>query len=190
MDDKTFAEQLKAARKATGLSQQGMADRMLISKRTIEKWEIGETGDGRTPPPYVQRFVLNELQAIAEEAKKHACYGERKAAKSEPIIDRATFEQFQENLKAHLAAKASTPSTAAKRPLLTITHRQTSEIPDMPPLGYKWQDGMLVKDEAEAELIKRGYREMTEHGQVSMETQREIRRALRAKIEAWRKKHQ
>lgn len=117
-------------------------------------------------------------------------YGERKVAKSEPIIDRATFEQFQENLKANLAAKASTPSTAAKRPLPTITHRQTSEIPDMPPLGYKWQDGMLVKDEAEAELIKRGYREMAEHGQVSMETQREIRRALLAKIEAWRKKHQ
>lgn len=52
-----FAEKLKAARKASGMTQQGMADRMLIPKRTIEKWEIGE----RIPPPYVQRFVLNEL---------------------------------------------------------------------------------------------------------------------------------
>ena len=54
---------LKAARAATGLSQQGMADRMLIPKRTIEKWETGE----RTPPPYVQRFVLNELESLKKE---------------------------------------------------------------------------------------------------------------------------
>lgn len=59
----TFAEKLKAARAATGMSQQKMADRMLISKRTIEKWETGE----RVPPEYVQRFVLNELKEIQEE---------------------------------------------------------------------------------------------------------------------------
>ena len=55
-----FAEKLKAARKAAGMSQQGMADRMLIPKRTIEKWETAE----RTPPSYVQRFVLNELETL------------------------------------------------------------------------------------------------------------------------------
>lgn len=56
----TFAEKLKVARAATGLSQQGLADRALIPKRTLEKWETGE----RTPPPYVQRFVLNELEDL------------------------------------------------------------------------------------------------------------------------------
>lgn len=58
-----FAERLKQARALAGLSQQGMADRMIISKRTIEKWETGE----RTPPEYVQRFVLNELQNIIKD---------------------------------------------------------------------------------------------------------------------------
>lgn len=53
----TFAQKLKALRKAAGLSQQGMADQMLIPKRTIQKWEI----EAATPPEYVQRFVLNEL---------------------------------------------------------------------------------------------------------------------------------
>lgn len=57
---KTFVEQLKEARGAAGLTQQGMADLMLIPKRTIEEWERGN----RTPPPYVQRFVLNELESI------------------------------------------------------------------------------------------------------------------------------
>lgn len=56
----TFAEQLKEARAACGLSQQQLADRVLIPKKTIQHWEIGE----RTPPPYVQRFVLNELRSL------------------------------------------------------------------------------------------------------------------------------
>ena len=56
----TFAEQLKEARKAAGLSQQKMADRTLIPKRTLQDWEQGL----RTPPPYVQRFVLNELESL------------------------------------------------------------------------------------------------------------------------------
>ena len=58
-----FAQALKSARAATGLSQQGVADRMLIPKRTIQKWEIGAA----TPPPYVQRFVLNELATMKKE---------------------------------------------------------------------------------------------------------------------------
>lgn len=58
-----FPEKLKAARKATDMTQQSMADRMLIPKRTIQDWELGN----RTPPPYVQRFVLNELETLKTE---------------------------------------------------------------------------------------------------------------------------
>lgn len=61
-----FAQKLQAARKAAGLSQQGMANQTLIPLRTIQKWEIGE----RTPPPYVQRFVLNELEGMRKEGPK------------------------------------------------------------------------------------------------------------------------
>lgn len=59
-----FAEKLKTARKNAGLSQHGMADIMLIPYRTIQKWEISAA----TPPPYVQRFVLNELEGLRKEA--------------------------------------------------------------------------------------------------------------------------
>lgn len=58
-----FSEQLRASRAAAGLSQQTMADLMLIPKRTIQEWE----GERRTPPPYVQRFVLNELATMKKE---------------------------------------------------------------------------------------------------------------------------
>lgn len=60
-----FCELLKAARAATGLSQQKLADQTLIPKRTIEDWERGKA----TPPPYVQRFVLNELATMKKEDK-------------------------------------------------------------------------------------------------------------------------
>ena len=55
-----FAEKLKAARKAAQLTQQGMADRMELPRRTIQDWEAGSM----PPPPYVQRFVLNELESL------------------------------------------------------------------------------------------------------------------------------
>lgn len=62
-NNQNFADALKQARAATGMSQQGMADRMLIPKRTIQSWELGE----RTPPPYLCRFVLNELEQLRNE---------------------------------------------------------------------------------------------------------------------------
>ena len=62
-ENKTFAEALREARAATGMSQQQAADQMLIPKRTLQKWETGE----RIPAPYLQRFVLNDLANIKKE---------------------------------------------------------------------------------------------------------------------------
>ena len=65
-ENETFAQKLKAAKKAAGMSQQKMADKMLIPKRTIEDWERGIF----EPPAYLQRFVLNELAERAEKLAK------------------------------------------------------------------------------------------------------------------------
>ena len=54
--------EFKQARLDAKLTQQEMSDRMLIPKRTIENWE----NDIRQPPPYVKRFVLNELAEISK----------------------------------------------------------------------------------------------------------------------------
>lgn len=54
--------EFKEARLAADLTQQQMADLMEIPLRTIQDWER----DRRTPPPYVRRFVLNELKLMAE----------------------------------------------------------------------------------------------------------------------------
>lgn len=60
----TFAQKLKALRKAAGLTQQGMEDRMLIPRRTVQDWERGISA----PHPYIQRFVLNELWEMKGDA--------------------------------------------------------------------------------------------------------------------------
>lgn len=62
MIEPAFAGKLKQARTEANLTQQGMADLMLIPKRTIEDWEANR----RTPPEYVQRFVLNELESLKQ----------------------------------------------------------------------------------------------------------------------------
>ena len=57
-----FAEKLMEARSAAGMTRQGMADRMLIPRSKIIKWETGK----RVPLPFIQRFVLNKLKDIAQ----------------------------------------------------------------------------------------------------------------------------
>lgn len=145
----TFAEKLKAAKKAAGLTQQKMADQMLIPKRTIEEWERGNNA----PPSYVQRFVLNELESLTSD-------NQNARTKSEPIIDRDLYERAQAKL---------------------LEKKENAYIP---PLGYKEQDGKLVVNEEEAEVVKRAFSEMCRDGRVSPETEKELRR-LWARRSTW-----
>ena len=55
-----FAERLKEARKASKLTQQGLAYLLEIPRRTIQDWEAGKM----VPPPYVQRLVLKEIKSL------------------------------------------------------------------------------------------------------------------------------
>lgn len=52
-----FARILKEVRKAGGLTQQAAAEKTGIPKRSLVNWETGQ----RTPPAYVQRYLLKEL---------------------------------------------------------------------------------------------------------------------------------
>lgn len=58
----TTAEQIRAIRARTGLSQAAFAARYEIPKRTVEAWEMGQ----RTPPPYVIRLLSEAVPASKE----------------------------------------------------------------------------------------------------------------------------
>lgn len=58
----TFSEALKAAKKAAGMTQKDIFEQMKIPKRTVEEWERGNN----IPAEYIQRFVLKELDEIAQ----------------------------------------------------------------------------------------------------------------------------
>ena len=52
-----FAEQIKAAKVASGISFAGIAELIGCPSRTVQDWVYGK----RTPPEYVQRLVLAEI---------------------------------------------------------------------------------------------------------------------------------
>ena len=54
---------IKEARIAAGLTQKQMSDLFEIPLRTIESWESG----ARTPPPYVEKLIVEKLQTIKKE---------------------------------------------------------------------------------------------------------------------------
>lgn len=57
---------IKDARKAAGLSQQGVTDALGIPKRTLQDWESGK----RTPPGWAEALVIEKLEKLAQDKKK------------------------------------------------------------------------------------------------------------------------
>lgn len=57
---------IRDARKAAGLSQQGVTDALGIPKRTLQDWEAGK----RTPPGWAENLIVRELQRIAKEDRQ------------------------------------------------------------------------------------------------------------------------
>lgn len=54
---------IKEARKAAGLSQQGVTDTLGIPRRTLQDWETGK----RTPPGWAEAMVVEKLEKIAKD---------------------------------------------------------------------------------------------------------------------------
>ena len=54
---------IKEARKAAGLSQQGVTDALGIPRRTLQDWEAGK----RTPPEWAEALVVEKLEKIGQD---------------------------------------------------------------------------------------------------------------------------
>ena len=74
-----FSKELKEARHASGLTPQEVSERTLIPKRLIEAWETEDERE-EAPPPYVKRFLLNELNEAAKNPPKR-----KRKAKVAPV---------------------------------------------------------------------------------------------------------
>lgn len=55
---------IKEARKAAGLTQQGMSDLLGIPKRTLENWESGRS----LPPEWVEHLIVEKLEDIERDS--------------------------------------------------------------------------------------------------------------------------
>ena len=54
---------IKEAREQCGLSRAEMSRLFEIPVRTLEEWDAGR----RTPPPYVEKLIVEKLQTIRKE---------------------------------------------------------------------------------------------------------------------------
>lgn len=54
---------IKEARKAAGLTQREMSERLSIPLRTVESWEAGK----RTPPVWAEALIVEKLERIKAE---------------------------------------------------------------------------------------------------------------------------
>jgi DNA-binding transcriptional regulator YiaG len=54
---------IKEAREQAGLSRAEMSRLFEIPVRTLEEWDAGR----RTPPPYVEKLIIEKLQSISKE---------------------------------------------------------------------------------------------------------------------------
>lgn len=53
---------IRGLRESLGLSRQEVADALLIPIKSLTKWEVEE----RTPPLYVERYIIKELMEWGE----------------------------------------------------------------------------------------------------------------------------
>lgn len=52
---------IRDARKAAGLSQQGVTDALGIPRRTLQDWETGK----RTPPGWAEALIIEKLENMS-----------------------------------------------------------------------------------------------------------------------------
>ena len=57
---------IEEARREAGLTMKKMSDLLEIPYRTIQNWENGVS----TPPPYVERLVIRELERIRKDKEE------------------------------------------------------------------------------------------------------------------------
>lgn len=57
---------IEEARRAAGLTMKKMSDLLEIPYRTVQNWENGVS----TPPPYVERLVIRELERIRKDKEE------------------------------------------------------------------------------------------------------------------------
>nr|DAM27996.1 MAG TPA: helix-turn-helix domain protein [Caudoviricetes sp.] len=55
-----MSSKIQEARKAAGLTQEEMAEKLEIPKSTIEKWEMGI----RIPPPWAEKLIVEKLRRM------------------------------------------------------------------------------------------------------------------------------
>ena len=134
---------LKELRTATGMTQKQFGEYFGIPHRTIQNWEGGQ----RECPRYLLELMIYKL--------------ENEKIDLNSFIEREVWEAAQAKIKERKSSEQQ-PITRYRKQrggvvMIAKIGDSANEITpsEQPvPKGYKWQDGSLVTDEAQAEKVR------------------------------------
>ena len=134
---------LKELRTATGMTQKQFGEYFGIPHRTIQNWEGGQ----RECPGYLLDLMIYKL--------------ENEKIDLNSFIEREVWESAQAKIKERKSSEQQ-PITRYRKQrggvvMIAKIGDSAKEITpsEQPvPKGYKWQDGALVIDEAQAEKVR------------------------------------
>lgn len=152
---------LKQHRLRAGLTQAELATQAGLSLRTLQHYEQGSKDLDKAAASTVLKLAQILGLSLLSDVEELIGGIELEEAEHKPIIDRATYERVQ----LALSAKKEQLNEARKKELPRLK---------MCPPGYKWQDGKLVVDEEEAEVVRRAFDEHIRDGEIHTQTLREL----------------
>lgn len=109
----------------------------------------------------------------------------------DPVIDADVYDRAHEILHGRKSEDnvSGNHSIVYKRTKSLTKETETEDATHaIPPLGYKFQNGELVVDAKEAEVVMRAELEMGRDGKLSLETEKELRRLWKEHYDAKRTK--
>ena len=131
-----FAQALKEARAATEMSQQGMAERMLIPTRTIEKWEtvlkdpseipVFDVGD-RPTMEQADAIIARIVPGLKENLCKD-CDLIVEAAFENMEVKKTTFKELDELCKPGCVFASNTSSLSSSKSKMSLSDKSFTFI--------------------------------------------------------------
>ena len=153
---------LKQVRTDKGMTQKALAEATGINLRTLQHYE--QSSKDFNMAAAITVYTVAQVLGVRVEdlldldrSKMHSTI--------EPIIDRETYEAAQTKIREKQPKKQSPVARDRKQQggfvMIGEFGNNANEKTKHPaPYGYKWQDGELVVDEAQAEKVKEAFKKI------------------------------
>lgn len=164
---------LKQIRTDKGMTQKALAEATGINLRTLQHYEQGSKDFNMA----AAITVYNVAQVLGVRVEDLLDLGNEKVNALPAIVDKETWEAAQAKIREKQPKKQSPVARDCKQQggfvMIGEFGDNANEKHEQPaPYGYKWKDGELVVDEAQAEKVRVAFKKFVENGSKKEETKK------------------